>query len=114
METMTTGVWDLLTNSIDFLYVILCNIGTYIIISVIESIRKDWVIPTWVKRIISSVTAVFIGAVMFFVFHHSGEGIFYGFFIQFLTWDYLFKYIIDKIVARTGKKIDGKLDDTSE
>ena len=106
MENLITEVWGLLTTSIDFIFVIICNIATYVVISVIESVKKGWVIPTWWKRAISGGMALIIGVVMFFCFHRSGEGLFYGFFIQFLTWDYLFKHIIERIVNKVKVKKD--------
>ena len=50
-----------------------------------------------VKRIVSAVFAIIIGVFMVTQFDHDNECVFYGFFIQFLTWDYIFKSWVKRL-----------------
>lgn len=91
---------------IDLIYIIICNIFTYIILQPMPKMK------TWWKRLISAGCALLVGCVMYFGFGHSLEALFYGFFLQFLTWDYLFKDLVqlitDKIKKKNGKKEKNK------
>lgn len=88
-------------ETIDITYVVLCNIITYLLIQTIESISGKNT-KTGVKRIISTISALFLGVFMWLIMDHEGEGLFYGFFLQFLTWDYLFKGWLNKLSRTFG------------
>lgn len=96
---------DTIIGSIDFLYIILCNVITWFTIECLSMTKLAPKLTTWVKRIIATIIAVLLGAVMYYGFHHSFEAIFYGFFIQYLSWDYFFKAIVERIKESiSGKK----------
>ncbi len=95
-------------ETLDITYVVLCNIITYVLIQTIESL-KGKTIKKGAKRVVSAISAFFLAAFMWIIMEHSGEGLFYGFFIQFLTWDYMFKGWIDRL-----QKITSKTDEKSE
>lgn len=86
-------------DHIDILYIFMCNIITYLII---QWIPKD--LGTWMKRLISTVVAVGLGALGIFVLDHSAEAIFCSFFIQFLMYDYVIKWFLKKISSSSSSQ----------
>lgn len=97
MEATLTDIWTLFISSIDVIYIIMCNIATYAVIKMGETIfSKDF--STIIKRIISAVVAFLLGV---FLIHkgHNEEAILYGFFIQFVVYDYLLKWLLNKLKA---------------
>lgn len=110
MENTLSQIWEMIANNVDFLYIFVSILATYGVIKTIESIFTKKQIPTWLKRCISGVVAILLGVFMKYVFHHSGEAIFYGFFIQFTAYDYAVKYIINKLEALTKKKTSDELE----
>lgn len=100
METITTDIWGAIFQAVDFVYIIMCNVITYVMISIIESYQE---ISTGRKRIISAIIACVLGCVMIAVFKHDREAIFYGFFLQFFVYDYIWKWIIKKLTHNIEK-----------
>lgn len=86
-----TGIF----STLDFAYIALCNIVTYLLIQTIESIRGKTLKKGW-KRLISAFAAICLAFFMLCL-DHAFEGLFYGFFVQFLTWDYVFKNWLNKL-----------------
>ena len=88
-------------EDVNVMYVFLCNLITYIIIDSIENNdKKKVVISSVIKRLISAVSAILIGIAMKRLYidePHINRQLFCGFFIQFLTWDYVFKSIVFKL-----------------
>ena len=81
--------------NIDLMYIVSCNAATYFVIKMIEGARRKPIkLRTWWKRLISLIVAIGMGCMMYYGFNHEMEPLFYGAFIQFLTWDYLFKPIM--------------------
>lgn len=78
-------------NNLNFVYIFMCNIVTYLIIRVIP---KD---PStaW-KRVISTVVAVLLGLAGIFWLDYDREAVFCSFFVQFLMYDYVIKWFINK------------------
>lgn len=87
MEIMLDGI----INHLNILYIFLCNIVTYL---VIKSIPKDP--STLWKRVISTVVAVALGLVCIFWLNYDKEAIFCSFFVQFLMYDYVIKWFLNK------------------
>lgn len=83
-------------NHLNILYIFLCNVVTYIVIGCFS---KD--LATGWKRLISTVVALILGAVYIFWLHCDREAIFCSFFVQFLMYDYVIKWFLNKI--GTGK-----------
>lgn len=92
-----TTVIDTILGSIDFLYIILCNVITWFILECLYLTKLKESLTTWVKRCIATGIAIVLGAVMYYAFHRSFEAMFYGFFIQYLSWDYFFKAIVERV-----------------
>ncbi len=80
-------------SNLDLMYIVSCNAATYFIIKMIEGgIKSKKGLGTWHKRLAATLVAIGMGFAMYYGFQHTEvEPLFYGFFIQFLTWDYLFK-----------------------
>lgn len=85
---------------VDVIYIFMCNIITYMVISTIQTLIHKDKIKKGMKRIISAVVGITLGLLMVFAFGHNGETVFYSFFIQFLTWDYVIKELKHKLKNR--------------
>ena len=100
-----SSVLDTILGSIDFLYIILCNVITWFILECLYLTRLKDRLTTWVKRVLATCVAISLGAIMYYGFHRSFEAMFYGFFIQYLSWDYFFKAIVERVRDTiSGKK----------
>lgn len=88
---------------VDVIYIFMCNIITYMVINTIQTFVHKDKIKKGMKRIISAVVGVLLGVLMVFAFEHNGETVFYSFFIQFLTWDYVIKELKRKLTERKNK-----------
>ncbi|MBR4590330.1 hypothetical protein [uncultured Methanobrevibacter sp.] len=95
MDFNLNEIWSIFLSSIDVVYIIMCNIATYAVIKMIVTFRENDLKTSW-KRIISTIVAIVLGIVMISL-GHDKESVFYGFFIQFLVYDYLWKWIIKKL-----------------
>lgn len=93
MEIMFSEIF----NHLNIMYIFMCNVLTYIIIS---CCGKD--ISTGWKRLISTIVALALGAVCIFWMHYDHEAIFCSFFVQYLMYDYVIKWFINKL--NTGTK----------
>lgn len=82
---------DNIIGNLNILYIFLCNIVTYLII---KSIPKD--LSTLWKRVVSTVVAVILGVVGILWMHYDKEAIFCSFFVQFLMYDYVIKWFLNK------------------
>lgn len=82
--------------NIDLMYIVSCNAATFFITKTIDGASKKK-LKKWWKRLIAAVVAVVIALIMHHSFGHETEPLFYGAFIQFVTWDYLFKPIVKSL-----------------
>lgn len=90
MEVLLDNIWQY----VDIIYILVCNVITYLIISGAKD--KEKLTTTW-KRLISTVVAIIIGMIMIRVFQHNQESIFVSFFLQFLMYDYILKWFFKKL-----------------
>lgn len=90
MEEVLEHFW----NSIDVVYVLMCNLITYLIITCFPNGKE---MSTGAKRVISTIVAIGTGHVFVTQLGHPREMIFYGFFVQFLMYDYILKWFFRKI-----------------
>lgn len=100
---------DIISN-IDIMYIVACNAATYFLIKLIDSgLKKGKKLKTWPKRVIATLVAIGLGLLMYYKFEHPMEPLFYGAFIQFITWDYLFKPITKNLHTMLfGNAVSGK------
>lgn len=90
MESLLNELW----NSIDLMYVLLCNATTYVILSCFP---KNVDLATGWKRLIGAIVAILLGILCVKQLGHDPKQIFYGFFIQFLLYDYILKWLFQKM-----------------
>lgn len=90
-------MFENIINNLNILYIFMCNIVTYL---VIKSIPKDP--STLWKRVISTVVAILLGTAGIFWLNYDKEAIFCSFFVQFLMYDYVIKWFLNKYDT-TGK-----------
>lgn len=85
-----------LLSKFDLAYMFAVNVATYIIIKVIDNLNGEKIVPTYLKRII----AFIIGAVIAFAVISFGTDktiILYSFILSLVSWDILFKPILNII-----------------
>lgn len=90
---------------VNFLYVFICIVSTYAIITIIPKH-----ISTWAKRIISTCVAIGLGMLFIFVWNADHLSILCSFFVQFLMYDYAIKGLLKKFSHKDDEKNDGKDD----
>lgn len=96
---MEIKILETLFQSVDIVYIIICNVCTYAVLQFLKELKFK--LDKWQKRIMSSIIAIVLGVILTMSFYHNPEAIFYGFFIQFLTWDYFFKPFIETLLNKT-------------
>lgn len=89
------NIIQMVLEYVDVIYIVMCNVITYLLLNFIQKISKTKINKP-LKRTISAIVGVFLGFLVVHGFGHNGETVFYSFFIQFLTWDYFFKWIKNK------------------
>ena len=103
---MEVKILEALFQSIDIIYIVMCNVCTYAVLQFLQELKVK--LDKWQKRATSAATAIVLAVVMVTYFHHNPEAVFYGFFMQFLTWDYFFKPFISMLVGKIDKSDDLK------
>lgn len=99
-------VLENIISNIDLMYIVACNAATYFVIKMIDGAAKK-PLKTWPKRIVATLVAVAMGLLMYYRFGHPLEPLFYGGFIQFVTWDYLFKPLTKNLHSILFPQIGG-------
>lgn len=85
-----------LLSKFDLAYMFAVNVATYIIIKVIDNLNGEKIVPTYLKRII----AFIVGAIIAFAVISFGTDkttILYSFILSLVSWDILFKPILNRI-----------------
>lgn len=95
------NIIQMVLEYVDVIYIVICNVITYLLLNFIQKVSKTKINKS-LKRTISAIVGVFLGFLVVYGFGHNGETVFYSFFIQFLTWDYFFKWIKNKF--KTSKQ----------
>lgn len=89
-----------ITSNINIMYIITCNIVTYLVLNMCEQLNNERKMKRLWKRLIAFGIALGIGLAEICILKHSIDPIFYGIFIQFLSWDYMFKPIMEKVISK--------------
>lgn len=97
MEVMLDSVF----SHLNILYIFMCNVVTYLILS---CFTKD--IATGWKRVISTAVAAVLGLICIYQFDYDKEAIFTSFFAQFLMYDYVIKWFMNKVDVKKAEKIE--------
>lgn len=95
MENALTEILNTLVYNIDWVYAVVCNLATYMVISIFEGYGV--VISTGMKRLVSAGVALVLGFVMVSFLQRPFEPVFYAFFMQFLIYDYFWKSILESL-----------------
>ena len=96
-------MFDDVLKYVNIIYIFLCNIITYLIITSIPNAKN---LATWWKRVISAGVALIAGILFITVWHVDKESIICSFFIQFLMYDYVLKWLFGKIDKTPGSDDD--------
>lgn len=83
---------DSIFSHLNILYIFLCNVVTYIILG---CFNKD--LATGWKRLISALVAGALGLICIYHMGYDKEVVFTSFFVQFLMYDYVVKWFMNKI-----------------
>ena len=107
MEIINTFIAELLSK-FDFQYMLVVNIATYMIIKVIDIVNDEKAVPTWLKRAIAFIVGIAIGLVIVLVGNANFVTIFYSFFISLVSWDTIFKPILNRLSGNLNYYKDNK------
>lgn len=86
-------IFDILLSSFDFGYTLSVNILTYLCIKFIDSINKEKVLPTWMKRLIAVICGGTLGGIIINTQGYSNV-ILYSFILSLVSWDVIFKPLL--------------------
>lgn len=86
-------IFDIVLSSFDFGYTLSVNILTYLCIKYIDSINKDKVVPTWIKRLIAVLCGSTLGGIIISTQGYSNI-IMYSFILSLVSWDVIFKPLV--------------------
>ena len=85
-----------LLSHFDIGYIFTVNVTTYLVIMTIDKLNRERIVPTYLKRII----AFIVGAIIAFTVTTFGTDkttILYSFILSLVSWDILFKPILNII-----------------
>lgn len=85
-----------LLSHFDIGYMFTVNVATYLIIKTIDKFNGEKIVPTWTKRIVAVIVGVIIGLAVT-SFGTDKTTIFYSFILSLVSWDILFKPILNRI-----------------
>lgn len=94
MEIEVMNFIKQILNHFDFAYMLTVNVVTYIVIKSIDFLNGDKAVPTWLKRIIAVICGIIIGLCVIEL-NSDKLTIFYSFFISLISWDVIFKPILN-------------------
>lgn len=95
MEIINNFITELLSK-FDFQFMLVVNIATWMIIKTIDVANGTKQVPTWLKRLIAFIVGVIVGTIVVLTNSNSFITIFYSFFISLVSWDIIFKPILNR------------------
>lgn len=95
MEIINTFISELLSK-FDFQFMLVVNIITWLIIKSIDLANGVKAVPTWLKRLIAFIVGIIVGIIVVYANAANFITIFYSFFISLISWDIIFKPILNK------------------
>ena len=96
-----------LLSHFDFAYMFAVNVLTYLLIKAIDSVNGDKAVSTAVKRLIAVLAGAGIGAVAVKLGSEPATMV-YSFILSLVSWDILFKPILNKLNDKINYKKDAK------
>lgn len=85
-----------LLSRFDIAYMLAVNVATYLIIKTIDKFNGEKIVPTWTKRIVAVIVGIIIGLAVT-SFGTDKTTILYSFILSLVSWDILFKPILNRI-----------------
>lgn len=85
-----------LLSKFDLAYMFAVNVATYLIIKTIDKFNGEKIVPTWTKRIVAVIVGIIIGLAVT-SFGTDKTTILYSFILSLVSWDILFKPILNRI-----------------
>ena len=96
-----------LLSHFDFAYMFAVNVLTYLLIKAIDSVNGDKAVSTAVKRLIAVLAGAGIGAVAVKLGSEPATMV-YSFILSLVSWDIIFKPILNKLNDKINYKKDTK------
>lgn len=90
------NVLSQILNSLDFSFIFIVNLITYLAIKGIEEIITKKAISKLMKRIVTFLIGILVGLVVLQIGETKPVVIFYSFFFSLISFDYIFKPILKK------------------
>ena len=106
MEMLEEFIKELLSR-FDFAYMFAVNILTYLLIKGIDSVNGDKAVSTAVKRLIAVLVGAGIGAITVKLGSEPTTMV-YSFILSLVSWDIVFKPILNKLNDKFNYKKDTK------
>lgn len=99
------NIFNEILQNIPIMYILMCNVATYVIITTLP-----WDFKRTGKRVIATISALLLFCIMAPSEEEaSWMPMVYGFFLQYLSWDYCFKYVINWIKEKFKVNPDADL-----
>lgn len=98
-------IFDIVTGSFDFGFMLSVNILTYLIIKTIDQLNGNKVVPVWAKRLIAVGCGIIVGVITV-IFSGYSNMILYSFILSLVSWDTVFKPIIKRLKGFDYKKLE--------
>ena len=96
-----------LLSHFDFAYMFAVNVLTYLLIKAIDSVNGTKAVSTAVKRLIAVLAGAGIGAVAVKLGSEPATMV-YSFILSLVSWDILFKPILNKLNDKINYRKDAK------
>ena len=106
MEMLEEFIKELLSR-FDFAYMFAVNVLTYLLIKGIDSVNGDKAISTAVKRLIAVLVGAGIGTITVKLGSEPTTMV-YSFILSLVSWDIVFKPILNKLNDKINYKKDAK------
>lgn len=104
-----TKIIDTILSNIDFTYLLIVNLMTYLGIKLVDELNADRVISKWTKRFIALLSGVILSVPLIYIGDENIKVYVFSFILSFFSWDWIFKPIANKLKigykdARTKNK----------
>ena len=106
MEMLEEFIKELLSH-FDFAYMFAVNVLTYLLIKGIDAVNGDKAVSTAVKRLIAVLVGAGIGAIAVKLGSEPTTMV-YSFILSLVSWDIVFKPILNKLNDKINYKKDTK------
>ena len=83
-------------NSFDFVYCLIVNILTYVVIKTIDELNKDKEVKTWIKKLVL-LGSILLTGVVYYLFGLDVKLLFNSAILAPVAWTWVFKPILKKL-----------------